>query len=310
VTSSPQGPRGETAALLPCPFCGTAVHVADGDDKHGWVSSYIVECRDDRECFATPRIEMTNRDDAIAAWNRRPAAPEAQPPRDYTLEVALIRRAATHEAMKAVGGSYAESQIMNALADELASRPAAVEVVDAPRPRYAVCQDYAIALQRCIEHHVRGVVIPPEIAAVAPFHAQKLNNALNSRPAPAPQRATSDEEPTIENLQQFADANSPAEDVATFAAMRVEDKRREGHRLLSCIGTEPDQDTRRALRAKLHGIIDALASPPITQPPTQDALQDTARLDWLEAHGWPGNLIKPSRELIDDEMRTDSEKAP
>ena len=39
-------------------------------------------------------------------------------------------------------------------------------------------RDYAIALQRAIEHHCRGVAVPPEIAANCPHHAQMLNEHL------------------------------------------------------------------------------------------------------------------------------------
>ena len=38
--------------------------------------------------------------------------------------------------------------------------------------------DYSIALQRAIEHHRRGVAVPPQIAANCPHHAQMLNEHL------------------------------------------------------------------------------------------------------------------------------------
>jgi hypothetical protein len=38
--------------------------------------------------------------------------------------------------------------------------------------------DYSIALQRAIEHHRRGVAVPPEIAANCPYHARMLNEHL------------------------------------------------------------------------------------------------------------------------------------
>jgi hypothetical protein len=38
--------------------------------------------------------------------------------------------------------------------------------------------DYSIALQRAIEHHRRGVAVPPQIASNCPHHAQMLNEHL------------------------------------------------------------------------------------------------------------------------------------
>jgi hypothetical protein len=37
---------------------------------------------------------------------------------------------------------------------------------------------HSIALQRAIEHHRRGVAVPPEIAANCPYHARMLNEHL------------------------------------------------------------------------------------------------------------------------------------
>jgi hypothetical protein len=49
--------------------------------------------------------------------------------------------------------------------------------------------EYAIALQRAIEHHCRGEEVPPEIAVECPHHARMLNDhragalqAQNPRP--------------------------------------------------------------------------------------------------------------------------------
>jgi hypothetical protein len=39
-------------------------------------------------------------------------------------------------------------------------------------------RDYSIALQRAIEHHLRVVAVPPEIAANCPHHARMLNEHL------------------------------------------------------------------------------------------------------------------------------------
>lgn len=38
---------------------------------------------------------------------------------------------------------------------------------------------YAIALQRAIEAHCRGEVVPDDVAALCPHHAGKLNAALS-----------------------------------------------------------------------------------------------------------------------------------
>lgn len=37
---------------------------------------------------------------------------------------------------------------------------------------------YAAALQRAIEHHCRGLLVPDDIAQECPLHAKKLNGAL------------------------------------------------------------------------------------------------------------------------------------
>lgn len=42
-----------------------------------------------------------------------------------------------------------------------------------PKPNAAT--DYAIALQRAIEHHCRGQLVPPHIATECPHHAAMLN---------------------------------------------------------------------------------------------------------------------------------------
>ena len=41
--------------------------------------------------------------------------------------------------------------------------------------------DYSIALQKCIEHHVRDKVIPKDIAKQAPHHAKLLNDKLKKK---------------------------------------------------------------------------------------------------------------------------------
>ena len=38
--------------------------------------------------------------------------------------------------------------------------------------------EYAIALQRAIEHHCHGERVPPEVAAKCPHHARMLNDRL------------------------------------------------------------------------------------------------------------------------------------
>ena len=38
--------------------------------------------------------------------------------------------------------------------------------------------EYAQALQRAIEHHCKGMIVPPEIAEKCPHHAEKLNRHL------------------------------------------------------------------------------------------------------------------------------------
>lgn len=38
--------------------------------------------------------------------------------------------------------------------------------------------DYAIALQRAIEYHCKGKVVPDEIARECPYHAEMLNKNL------------------------------------------------------------------------------------------------------------------------------------
>ena len=62
------------------------------------------------------------------------------------------------------------------------------EIVELLRAELATMQkqredarDYSIALQRAIEHHSRGVEVPPEIAILCPHHAQMLNQHLASR---------------------------------------------------------------------------------------------------------------------------------
>jgi len=46
----------------------------------------------------------------------------------------------------------------------------------------ASSQDYSIALQRAIEHHCRGVPVPPAIGVRCPHHAKMLNEHLANSP--------------------------------------------------------------------------------------------------------------------------------
>ena len=41
--------------------------------------------------------------------------------------------------------------------------------------------EYSIALQRSIEHHCKGLVIPEKIAVICPYHAKMLNETLGSK---------------------------------------------------------------------------------------------------------------------------------
>lgn len=44
-----------------------------------------------------------------------------------------------------------------------------------PREFKRIEPDYTISLQRAIEHHCNGKIIPKEIADLCPHHAEKLN---------------------------------------------------------------------------------------------------------------------------------------
>ena len=48
---------------------------------------------------------------------------------------------------------------------------------DAPSPRDDLVEqeEYSVALQRAIEHHCRGLWVPPDVACGCPHHAEKLN---------------------------------------------------------------------------------------------------------------------------------------
>lgn len=55
---------------------------------------------------------------------------------------------------------------------------AELEHVTADIRKNYVPMDYAIALQRAIEHHSKGKEVPADIAAACPHHADMLNAAL------------------------------------------------------------------------------------------------------------------------------------
>ncbi len=42
--------------------------------------------------------------------------------------------------------------------------------------------EYTVALQRAIEHHCRGAIVPPDLAAECPNHAEMLNARLAAAP--------------------------------------------------------------------------------------------------------------------------------
>lgn len=60
--------------LLPCPFCGAhhPVMVSDSDDKRGY--RHTIKCT---ECPCRTEHYSSNKETAIAAWNRRATAPDA-----------------------------------------------------------------------------------------------------------------------------------------------------------------------------------------------------------------------------------------
>ena len=86
-------------------------------------------------------------------------------------------------------GVEAKHRIMNHLDQRMRDAAERIDVdsqriaelerqLDAMRKQRDEARDYSIALQRAIEHHCRGVAVPPEIAANCPHHAQMLNEHL------------------------------------------------------------------------------------------------------------------------------------
>ena len=51
-------------------------------------------------------------------------------------------------------------------------------VIDRQSEQHRKHVDYSIALQRAIERHCAGELVPEEIAKLCPYHAQKLNALL------------------------------------------------------------------------------------------------------------------------------------
>lgn len=79
-------PEQRVEELKPCPFCGADPVARETPDDQDGASFYIM-CPD---CDCSPAdcyISLANKGRAIAAWNRRPAPPAAQP------NVALSRQA-------------------------------------------------------------------------------------------------------------------------------------------------------------------------------------------------------------------------
>lgn len=68
------------------------------------------------------------------------------------------------------------------IASQLKTLTAAPTVEQEPVKSMA-SMDYAVALQRAIEYHCRGEIVPEFVANDCPHHARRLNDALNSPPA-------------------------------------------------------------------------------------------------------------------------------
>lgn len=65
--------------LLPCPFCGTDKNIAMVNERHDHSGGYYIgcpacECRTHIEHFSSDPYKILS-----AAWNRRAAAPAAEP---------------------------------------------------------------------------------------------------------------------------------------------------------------------------------------------------------------------------------------
>ncbi len=53
--------------LKPCPFCGSAAHIAKN-----YKGNYTVECDNYLYCIASKMVFWDYEEDAVEAWNRRP----------------------------------------------------------------------------------------------------------------------------------------------------------------------------------------------------------------------------------------------
>lgn len=59
-------------SILPCPFCGTLAELNTASNDHTW---WILGCPNVL-CYIAPQAQSPDRDEMIAAWNRRaPSAP-------------------------------------------------------------------------------------------------------------------------------------------------------------------------------------------------------------------------------------------
>ena len=77
TTPSPERqPADAGGGLLPCPFCDTTCHVVAWPREFRGRMVAMIECFTDN-CYAL--ITADTPADAIAAWNRRAPAPQAQP---------------------------------------------------------------------------------------------------------------------------------------------------------------------------------------------------------------------------------------
>jgi len=76
--------------------------------------------------------------------------------------------------------------------------------------RHIKATDYSIALQRAIEHHCNGKIIPDAIAMECPFHVKKLDSDLS---ASRLEGAKEMKERIIAGIQPFAGHSTVARNV-------------------------------------------------------------------------------------------------